>query len=446
MDPETNQRPRPIHLLDDDEYWYAGDEELSKEFDEEPDFQPQTSYPIAGEDASPQETASPLPQPIPEAPLSMDELAAKYPAIVKHNIFQIAGDDDIGRPVIAFSMSRVPPRTEINHQELLQFMKQMIDRIVENDYTIVYFHYGLNSKNKPSLKWAKQLYQELDRKYKKNLKNLLLVHPTNFIKVVMKVFGPLISTKFGKKVNYINRLDELKGYLRLEKLDIPPEVLKHDQQLGAKLAVSNSIFHHSADDLKNKQFGVTVSELRERTGDEIPVVVQMTIDFITKNALDVEGIFRRSAQSNVMAEAVATFNSGQTPVFTTDHVHLPPALLKKFLRDLPEPLLTFQLYDKVMESCSLPEEQRLSFTDEMLNQDLPQENRMILIFLLQFLELVIDHSDGNRMNSGSLAIVFGPNLLWSQSEVSTLTSMSKINSFTKYIIDNANLIFDESAV
>ena len=325
-------------------------------------------------------------------------------------------------------------------------MKEMLDRYVESDYTIVYFHYGLNSKNKPSLGWGKRLYQELDRKYKKNLKNLLLVHPTNFIKVVMKVFSPLISTKFGKKVNYINRLDELKTYLRLDQLDIPPEVIKHDQELSVKISASNSIFHQSAEDTKNKQFGVSLCELRERTGDEIPIVVQTTIDFITNNALDVEGIFRRSAQTNIMMDAVNAFNSGQMPVFSTDHVHLPPALLKKFLRDLPEPLLTFQLYDKVMESCSLPEEQRLSFTDRMLNEDLPHEHRLILIFLLQFLQLVIDHCDSNRMNSGSLAIVFGPNLLWSNTEVSSLTSMSKINSFTKYMIDNANLIFDESAV
>jgi len=147
-----------------------------------------------------------------------------------------------------------------------------------------------------------------------------------------------------------------------------------------------------------------------------------------------------------MTEAVETFNSGQIPEFSKDHVHLAPALLKKFLRDLPEPLLTFELYTRVMESCALPEEQRLSFTDNLLNHQLPHEHRLILIFLLQFLQLVIDHSVSNRMNSGSLAIVFGPNLLWSQNKVSTLTSMSKINSFTKYIIDNANLIFDESAV
>ena len=38
-------------------------------------------------------------------------------------------------------------------------------------------------------------------------------------------------------------------------------------------------------------------------------------------------------------------------VFTTDDTHLPAAIMKKFLRELPDPLLTFALYDQVMDAC-----------------------------------------------------------------------------------------------
>lgn len=43
--------------------------------------------------------------------------------------------------------------------------------------------------------------------------------------------------------------------------------------------------------------------------------------------------------------------AGEKVEFTVDDVHLAPAILKKFLRELPEPLLTFKLYDKVMDAC-----------------------------------------------------------------------------------------------
>jgi len=63
---------------------------------------------------------------------------------------------------------------------------------VEQDYSLVYFHYGLTSKNKPPLSWLWQAYKAFDRKYKKNLKALYLVHPTNFIRIVWQIFKPAI--------------------------------------------------------------------------------------------------------------------------------------------------------------------------------------------------------------------------------------------------------------
>lgn len=46
----------------------------------------------------------------------------------------------------------------------LRYLKYTLDQHVENDYTIVYFHFGLNSQNKPSLGWLQNAYKEFDRK------------------------------------------------------------------------------------------------------------------------------------------------------------------------------------------------------------------------------------------------------------------------------------------
>ncbi len=91
-------------------------------------------------------------------------------------------------------------------------MKYTLDHYVESDYTLVYFHYGLTSVNKPNYSWLYQFYKELDRKlgfdinvtegidiplpctfrYKKNLKRLYIVHPTTFVKFMMGLFRPVI--------------------------------------------------------------------------------------------------------------------------------------------------------------------------------------------------------------------------------------------------------------
>ncbi|KAE8613162.1 hypothetical protein XENTR_v10007601 [Xenopus tropicalis] len=87
-----------------------------------------------------------------------------YYDIARHGILHVVGDDNSGRKVITFSCCRLPPCHEIDHVRLLQYMKHTLDQYVENDYTLVYFHYGLNSRNKPSLGWLQSAYKEFDRK------------------------------------------------------------------------------------------------------------------------------------------------------------------------------------------------------------------------------------------------------------------------------------------
>ena len=49
-------------------------------------------------------------------------------------------------------------------QPLCRYLQLTLDQYVEQDYTIVYFHYGLNSSNKPNFSVLLQGYKELARK------------------------------------------------------------------------------------------------------------------------------------------------------------------------------------------------------------------------------------------------------------------------------------------
>lgn len=109
----------------------------------------------------------------------------------------------------------------------IRYLRHTLDLYVEQDYSLIYFHYGLNSKNKPSIAWLWQAYKAFDRKYKKNLKALYVVHPTSFLKIISQVFRPVISVKFGKKLNYIHSLKELNDHIKLEQLAIPEEIKEY---------------------------------------------------------------------------------------------------------------------------------------------------------------------------------------------------------------------------
>ena len=52
-----------------------------------------------------------------------------------------------------------------NYFQFFSYLKFTLDKYVESDYSVVYLHYGLNSQNKPSFGWLREVYREFDRKY-----------------------------------------------------------------------------------------------------------------------------------------------------------------------------------------------------------------------------------------------------------------------------------------
>lgn len=68
-----------------------------------------------------------------------------------------------------------------------------------------------------------------------------------------------------------------------------------------------------------------------------------------------EGVFRISAMKSALVEAQEKIDAGHRIEFSdlTDP-HIGPALFKQFLRELPEPLLTFELYPEFIKAnCKL---------------------------------------------------------------------------------------------
>ncbi|XP_039719142.1 rho GTPase-activating protein 8 isoform X2 [Pteropus medius] len=365
--------------------------------------------------------------------------------MARHGILQVAGKDHLGRRVITYSCCRMPPSHELNHRRLLEYLKYTLDQHVANDYIIVYFHCGLSSQNKPSLRWLQDAYQEFDRKYKKNLKALYVVHPTSFIKALWNVFKPLISHKFGKKVTYFNHLSELREHLKCDQLVIPPEVLRYDEKLqdlqrGRPLPPAKT--PPPRPPLPTQQFGVSLQYLKDKNqGELIPPVLRFTVTYLRERGLRSEGLFRRSASVQTVSEIQRLYNQGK-PVNFDDYgdIHVPATILKTFLRELPQPLLTFEAYEQVLGITSVESSLRVAYCRQIL-QGLPEHNCAVLGYLVGFLHEVSRESIFNRMNSSSLACVFGLNLIWPSQGAASLSSLVPLNLFTELLIEHHGKVF-----
>ncbi|XP_029351594.1 rho GTPase-activating protein 8 isoform X2 [Echeneis naucrates] len=376
---------------------------------------------------------------------SIPDSSHPYYDVARHGIIQVTGDDNYGRKLIVFSSCCLPPSHQLNHRRLLEYLKLTLDQYVEMDYILVYFHHGLRSINKPSLKWLREAYGEFDRKYKKNLKALFVVHPTNFIRIVWNIFKPLISHKFGKKLMYVNFLDELRDHLNFEQLSVPPEVLRHDAKLRAAQKGGprpSARTPPPRPPLPTQQFGVSLQYIREKNRETvIPPVMRQTVSYLKVKGLRTEGLFRRSAQVQLIKDIQKLYNLGKPVNFDDyDDVHVPAVILKTFLRELPEPLLTFRVYSQVQEILNIQSSLRVSRCQQIV-ESLPEHQFIVVKFLLCFLHMVSQESIFNKMSPSNLACVFGVNLVWPRDGSISLTALTPINIFTELLIEHFHAVF-----
>lgn len=368
-------------------------------------------------------------------------------------------------------------------------------------------------------------------------------------------------------------------------------------------SIASSTWHRRLD---SQQFRVSLKFIKEHNnGDSLPPVVKTCIDFLSsEQAMQTEGLFRRSANTKTVKDVQELLNSGESVNFDDygeQAVHVASVILKTFLRELEEPLLTFELFADVMsfknnhhyhlmpsprsskpkprsdfqqsynntntntnhntntnrpttseyedndskttkssnkqnnkqqpndlkslahelglgvpmnlnsanqltyqltpttsdrttlddnddacsgqantnttpqaaqstesngdytgpineDKCSQTKQVsspspsayssqidadriRLELAKVLILQKLPDDNYRLLTYIFKFLCRIIDRKDLNKMTSSNLAIVFGPNLLWSRDKCASLASISAIIYFTEFLLDNFDSIF-----
>jgi len=147
--------------------------------------------------------------------------------LAKLNFIYQSGVDSSGRAVVVFVASQLPVKPE-NMDRILLYMISVLDPIVSNDYNVIYLHALLASHNKPGFSWLKQVYGIFNRKYKKNMKRLFIVHPTFWVKTLFFFLQPFVKKKVWKKVKYVPRLYDLYEWFEPKTLIIPDKIHQYD--------------------------------------------------------------------------------------------------------------------------------------------------------------------------------------------------------------------------
>uniref|UniRef100_I3KIT6 Rac GTPase-activating protein 1 n=1 Tax=Oreochromis niloticus TaxID=8128 RepID=I3KIT6_ORENI len=148
------------------------------------------------------------------------------------------------------------------------------------------------------------------------------------------------------------------------------------------------------------------------TSPMIPPIVVHCISEIEQRGLHEAGLYRLSGAERTVKELKEKFLRSKTvPVLSkVDDIHAVTGLLKDFLRNLKEPLLTFRLNRAFMDAAEISDDDNSIALMYQTIGDLPQPNRDTLAFVILHLQRVADSLD-TKMDISNLSRVFGPTIV-----------------------------------
>ncbi|XP_026887336.2 rho GTPase-activating protein 44 isoform X3 [Electrophorus electricus] len=175
-------------------------------------------------------------------------------------------------------------------------------------------------------------------------------------------------------------------------------------------------------------FGKPLEEHLKVSGREIAFPIEACVTMLLEWGLQEEGLFRVAPSASKLKKLKASLDCGVLDVqeYSTDP-HAIAGALKSYLRELPEPLMTSELYDEWIQASNVQEQDKQLQALLLVCEKLPKSNNSNFRYLIKFLAKLSEYEDVNKMSPGNMAIVLGPNLLWPHTEGSITDMMTTVS-------------------
>uniref|UniRef100_A0A8C4F6V5 Rho GTPase activating protein 17b n=1 Tax=Dicentrarchus labrax TaxID=13489 RepID=A0A8C4F6V5_DICLA len=202
----------------------------------------------------------------------------------------------------------------------------------------------------------------------------------------------------------------------------------HRRSLAALEAAIPTIQIQQDSWMEKPAFGTALEEHLKRSNREIALPIEACVMMLLETGMKEEGLFRIAAGASKLKKLKAALDcsTSQLEEFYSDP-HAVAGALKSYLRELPEPLMTFGLYDEWLQASNVPDSDKRLQSLWMTCDRLPKTHKANLRYLVKFLAKLAQDSEANKMTPSNIAIVLGPNLLWAKTE-GTLAEMAAATS------------------
>jgi hypothetical protein len=196
----------------------------------------------------------------------------------------------------------------------------------------------------------------------------------------------------------------------------------------------------------------------------IPAIVGRCVEEVEKRGMDAEGVYRKSGGSGQVKAIQAGFEKDPNTYDISDpdlDIHAVTSALKQYFRKLPTPLITYDVYDSLLEAGALSnigvsEDEDSSKTKALIRaatekqvlalrsavSDLPEHHRNCLEYLILHLRRVMKSKDENLMTSLNLAVVFAPTIMRPSSIEREMSDMLAQRTAVQALLDLGAAVFE----
>ncbi|XP_075417199.1 rho GTPase-activating protein 44 isoform X4 [Tenrec ecaudatus] len=249
-----------------------------------------------------------------------------------------------------------------------------------------------------------------------------------------------------KEIDYANYFQKL--------IEVQAEY--HRKSLTLLQAVLPQIQAQQEAWVEKPSFGKPLEEHLTISGREIAFPIEACVTMLLECGMQEEGLFRVAPSASKLKKLKAALDCCVVDVqeYSADP-HAIAGALKSYLRELPEPLMTFELYEEWIQASNSFGSQNnpvsIQDQDKRLQalwhacEKLPTANHNNIRYLIKFLSKLSEYQDINKMTPSNMAIVLGPNLLWPQAEGNITEMMTTVSlqivGIVEPIIQHADWFF-----
>ena len=228
--------------------------------------------------------------------------------------------------------------------------------------------------------------------------------------------------------------------------------------LNGKMSKSNSmqnVTNETASDGRDL-YGSTLVQRCHYERAQVPNVLVKCIENIECDPenLQSEGLYRKSGSQAVIEQLERSFAKEQAVNMAKYDINVSTGILKRYLRKLPNPVITYEIYDALIDTVradnmavKYPLGKNVEVTPQEMApiasvlKQLPKEHIYLLKVLSVHLEKVMNYKDSNLMGLNNLALVFAPGLIRDLSGEKDILDMKERNYIIGFILEHYKQLF-----